>query len=322
MRKLIVIGTSAGGLHALQQLLGALPADLQAAVLIVMHIGANPSELPGILSQRSALPVLHARDQQLVEPCTVLIAPPDHHLLVDRDDGLARVTLSRGPKENHTRPAIDPLFRSAAAAFGPRVIGVLLTGYLDDGTVGLQAIKACTGMALVQDPADAFAPDMPASALQNVAVDYSLPLHAIAPALISLVDRPVKEAPPAAPHWVQVENRFARNQAGIDDLPGVGTPSTFTCPDCGGTLWQLAHNMPRRFRCHTGHSYTIHTLLALQQETVEHCVWAAIRALQEQERLAEDMRLPSGEADPHYAAAAQRARERAARLRAVLEEEP
>lgn len=187
MRNVIVIGASAGGVEALAKVVAVLPDGFPAAILIVMHVGAHPSILPALLGRASRLPVRHAIDNEPLRPATILVAPPDRHLLLKPDGHGARVQLSRGPKENHARPAVDPLFRSCAAVFGSKAIGVVLTGFLDDGTVGLKAIKSCGGIAVVQDPADAVAPDMPRNALANVAVDYRVPLKQMGETLVSIV---------------------------------------------------------------------------------------------------------------------------------------
>lgn len=289
MHGVIVIGTSAGGLDALKMVLSGLPPDLNAAVLVVMHIGARPSILPQLLTRVCPLPVRHARDGEPALPAQVLIAPPDCHLLLH--DG--HVALSHGPKENHTRPAIDPLFRTAAEACMDRVIGVVLTGYLDDGAAGLQAIKACGGVAIVQDPSAAFAPDMPANALARVAVDMQLMLHEIAPALAQLVASlnrlPAEPTAATVPEWVAIENHMAAHGATIDELSQIAFPSTYTCPECRGTLWEVRGAVPKRFRCHTGHSYTARALGQLQQDLVESAIWSAVQALQEREVLARDL---------------------------------
>lgn len=287
MQQLIVMGASVGGMEALSTIFSALPADFPAAILVVTHIGARKSLLPELLARTSALPVRHARDREPIGPGRILLAPPDHHMLVAIAAGQATVELTRGPRENHTRPAIDPLFRSAAAAPGVRTVGVILSGYLDDGTAGLQAIKACGGMALVQDPEDAVAPSMPQSALRHVAIDRCLPLAGIAPALLALANGAAAPAGPAPqpPGWIAVENRFARGVGNMEQLQKIATPSTFTCPECQGTLWELHEQQPQRFRCHTGHSFTAPILGELQHEKAEDAIWAAVRALQEKEQL-------------------------------------
>jgi two-component system chemotaxis response regulator CheB len=289
MQKLIVIGASAGGVSALTSVTAALPADLSATVLIVMHIGARRSLLPEILQKLCPLPVRHAEDGAVLAAGEVLIAPPDRHLTVENHQGTVRARLWHGPKENYTRPAIDPLFRSAAA-FDGHVIGVVLTGYLDDGTAGLQAIKACGGYAIVQDPADAQVPDMPASALSYVAVDQVLPLPDIAPLLVSLAKAPVAvgDEKPQIPELIQMENRYIEGTAGVDDIERIGSRSAYTCPECSGTLWKINGATPPRFRCHTGHGFSFRTLMELQEQAVEEALWSSLRALQEKLRMEQE----------------------------------
>lgn len=182
----IVIGASSGGVSALLELVSALPADLPAVVGVVLHVGAQPSVLPELLTARGPLRAIHPRDQEPLLPGVIYVAPPDHHMLFTP----RCVELMRGPPENHARPSVDPLFRSAAVHWRDHAIGVVLTGDLDDGTAGLAAIKACGGTAIVQDPGSAFQPSMPASALANVAVDHCLPLGAIAALLVRQVAHP------------------------------------------------------------------------------------------------------------------------------------
>jgi two-component system chemotaxis response regulator CheB len=296
MQSIVIIGASAGGVAALTTLTAALPAGLPATVLIVMHVGARHSILPEILQKLCPLPVKHAQDGDLLLPGHVLIAPPDRHLTVENHDGQPRARLWHGPKENHTRPAIDPLFRSAAAEFDGSVIATILTGYLDDGTAGLQAVKARGGYAIVQDPADAHAPDMPASAIAYVAVDQVLPLHNIGPALVALSKATAgksadeaSEAKAAMPEWLRVENRYVQAAAGIEELERIGTASPYTCPECNGALWKINGVAPPRFRCHTGHSFTLRILAELQDSAVETALWSSLRALQEQARLEQEM---------------------------------
>ncbi|MBB3221528.1 chemotaxis protein CheB [Pseudoduganella umbonata] len=292
----VVVGASTGGVAALQTFVATLPPQFAAAVLVVMHIGNHDSILPSLLARAARLPVRHARDGDVLEPGRILVAPPDFHLLVARDpdigSGHTRVLLSRTARENHARPAIDPLFRSAAAAFGPRAIGVLLTGMLDDGTSGLQAIKACGGRAIVQSPDEAQAPDMPESAIRNVEVDRVLPVADIGPALERMLDESLAEArgrPREVPEWVRLENRFAIEESDMETLSRIGTPSTFTCPECHGTLWEMQGQAPTRFRCHTGHAFTERHLSEQQGVAVEESLWSAVRALTEKEKLLRQM---------------------------------
>lgn len=289
--EVIVIGTSTGGLQALQTLIAGLPLALPAAVLIVMHVGEGESLLPGLLAHVARMPLRHARDGDPIRPGRILVAPPGQHLMVERTGAGCRAVLTRGPKENYCRPAIDVLFRSAAAAYGPQAIGVVLTGQLDDGTMGLLAIKACGGRAIVQLPEDAVAPAMPDSALRHVDVDKVLRLGEIAGALTQMVGEPGR-APAAAaptPEWIQLENRFAGKGSDMDSLAKMATPSTFTCPECHGALWEVRSPGLKRYRCHTGHALTELALASLQERLVEDALFSALRALHEKEKLLRQM---------------------------------
>lgn len=311
--RLVVIGASTGGLGALRKIVSGLPAEFPAAVLVAVHIGNNRSVLPELLAAHSALAVRHAADGEILTPGTVLIAPPDRHLLVTAN----RVQLSHGPKENFARPAIDPLFRSAAIAHRECVIGIVLTGTLDDGTVGLQAIKAYGGMALVQDPAGADAPGMPLSALEHVEVDLCLPLDRIADELVRLVDEPiVSNHHPVSAESSQEDQFASGGLSRMEDLDKIANPSAFTCPECGGSLWEIEGAMPQRFRCHVGHGYTAQTLIYLQDHVVEDALWAAVRALHEKENLLKRFATSASEpgkadAAAEYERAASRSREAA-----------
>lgn len=330
MSKIVVIGGSAGAINVLKVILACLPEDFPAPVLIVTHIGANRSILPEILQRVTGLPVRHATDGEPILPGRVLLAPSDEHLTVVTAGEKMYVRLAHGPRENYCRPAIDPLFRSAAAACGADTIGVVLTGYLDDGTVGLQAVKARGGLAIVQDPADAEAPDMPASALKYVDVDLKLGVHQIGPALVRLASAgtrpratPEQDAQPAGPDWIDIENRITGRDSDMEDLDKIGTPSSLTCPECSGALWEISRPGPIRYRCHTGHAFTAKVLEAMQGSEVEDAIWGAIRALHEQERLFTKMRekaLQLGHADSSadYLAKAEQARQHATALRDVV----
>ncbi|WP_313166179.1 chemotaxis protein CheB [Massilia oculi] len=327
-RDIVVIGTSTGGVEALRQLVAGLPSGFMPAVLIVMHIGPHDSILPSLLARTSVLPVRQARHGDLVEAGRILVAPPDFHLTMVRDGAHCSVVLARTAKENHTRPAIDPLFRAAAAAFGARAIGVILTGALDDGTAGLAAIKACGGIAVVQDPSEALAPEMPSSAIDNVAVDHVLRLDEIPAALLRLAEANaqgsrVVDISQEVPQWVEAENRFGMEGVEMHRLEALAKPSTFTCPECHGTLWELNDQQPRRFRCHTGHAYTERNLVALQGELVEESIWSAVRALQEKEmllrRMSEDaLRNKHIAASLDYSAQARQAQRSAEVLRGLV----
>jgi two-component system chemotaxis response regulator CheB len=292
MSKIVVIGGSAGAINALKLILPTVPHDLPAAILIVIHVGSQRSILPEILGRYSAMPVRHATDGEPIVPGRVLVAPPDEHLMVVKNGDRAYARLVHGPKENHCRPAIDPLFRSAATVFGPHTIGIVLSGYLDDGTVGLQAIKACRGIAVVQNPAEAEASDMPSSALRYVDVDQVLSVSEIGPTLRELLHADMLSSTEgqhgsvlSAPNWIDIENRVTAKDSDMDDLEQIGKLSSLTCPECNGALWEIQAKGPIRYRCHTGHAFTAKVLEALQSEAVEDAIWGAIRALHEQERL-------------------------------------
>jgi two-component system, chemotaxis family, protein-glutamate methylesterase/glutaminase len=277
---IIVIGASAGGVEALKELVSNLPADLSASIFVVLHISAeSKSLLPDILDRLSPLKAITARNGLLIEKGHIYVAPPDYHLLVEH--GYIRVV--RGPKENRHRPAVDPLFRSAALAYGSRVVGVVLTGNLDDGSAGLQAIKQCGGISIVQDPDEAAYPGMPRSAMESVEVDYCLPLTRISDVLAQLTNASAPdESNYAVPENIAIETSIARMETkDMSQVEHIGRPSGFSCPECSGTLWELKDEQMLRFRCQVGHAYTSDSLQAEQQEGLEDSLWAAVRALQE-----------------------------------------
>ena len=321
-RDTVVIGASAGGIQALRTIVRELPSPFPAAILIVLHIGSHESALAAILRASGRHPVLQPHDGEAVRPGHVYVAAPDRHMLLEYD----RIRLSRGPRENHTRPAIDPLFRSAALTRGPRGIGGLLTRRPDDRVVGLQAIKECGGRVVVQDPARAEEPSMPSSALRSVAVDRVVPLGSLAETLAELVGEPAttagaaaivpqqpvaadqrpataadqlatvptrsaavpkepaKDAPVAerVPVHLSREHAIALGEGDVvGELDSMGRPSRYSCPECGGTMWQIDAPGPTRFRCHTGHAYAMRSLLGAQSTRVEQALWEAARALRE-----------------------------------------
>jgi len=280
MQRIVVIGASSGGIEALRMLLAGLPGDFPAAVCVVVHTAPQaPGVLPQIFARTSPLVVTNPRDGDALAPGRVYVAPPDRHLLVEP----GRVRVTKGPRENRFRPAIDPLFRSAAQVFGPAAIGVVLTGSLDDGTSGLDVIKRLGGTAVVQDPADALYPSMPQSAIDHVAVDRVVRLADMAPLLVDLTRRPTKPSiGEAVPVEVEVEVKIAKEQNPVDaGLEHIGQPSPFACPECHGVLLQLKDSMRPRFRCHTGHAYSIDSLVAAVSEGVEGSLWNAVRSLEE-----------------------------------------
>jgi two-component system chemotaxis response regulator CheB len=317
---LVVIGTSHGGLAALRHIFASLPGDFPAPIMVAMHIGAYNSQLPGILQSSTRLKVKHADDGEELQVGTVYIAPPDQHMLVD---GMT-IKLMRGAKENYSRPAIDPLFRSAAIAHRERVIGIVLSGDLDDGTVGLQAIKACGGIALVQDPEDAIAPSMPSSALRYVTVDACLKSVQIAERLMKLamLPRPSRGGPTQT---MVLENTasLTADLTSIASLDEVAPRSPLTCPECHGVLWEM-DQAPLRYRCHTGHTFGALSMRITQDTAIEELLWAAVRAFHEKEVLmvrqqeAASAGARTEQAD-EYALMAEQARAHARSLRGLLE---
>lgn len=288
-RNIVVIGCSVGGVEALQTIVAGLPPDFPAAVFVVLHISPQThSVLPEILKRAGRLPAKHPENREPIRRGHIYVAPPDHHLLIEDH----KVVLSRGPKENRHRPAVDPLFRSAARAAGRQVIGIVLTGSLDDGTVGLQTIKRSGGLTIVQDPEDAFCSDMPRSAIDHVVVDHIVPAAQIPALLAELVPQRVISGNGAGrkSRELDKEIRFAEaDMAQIEDDNRPGKPSQFACPDCGGVLWEIEDEGMLRFRCRVGHAFTAQSLGAQQTEAVEGALWAAIRALEESASLARSL---------------------------------
>jgi two-component system, chemotaxis family, protein-glutamate methylesterase/glutaminase len=288
-RDIVVIGASAGGVEALTRIVSRLPADLAASVFITIHFPPQGiSVLPRILTRAGSLPVTHAEEREQIRRGRIYIAPPDRHMLVYPGE----IRLIRGPTENGNRPAIDPMFRSAAVAYGARVIGVVLTGNLDDGTAGLLAVKRRGGLALVQNPMDAMFPSMPASAVQNVDPDEILKLDEIAPAIARLVATEVPHGIETAPPATDVsENGFAAFDMAMIENPDEhpGQPSGFGCPDCGGALWRLNDGDMVRFRCRVGHAWTSDGLIERQDAALEAALWSALRALEESVALSDQM---------------------------------
>lgn len=281
--RVILIGASAGGVHALQEVVRGLPADLPAAVFVVLHVAPyGTSAMPAILTRAGKMPAFHPRDEEPIREGRIYVAPPDHHLIVE--DG--RVRLSHGPSENAQRPAVDVLFRSAAQSYGRRAVAVVLTGNLDDGTVGLAVVKRHGGIAIVQDPADADYPSMPTSAMANVDVDHVVPLAEIPGLLVEICNQPLVDPDPdPGPEGRDMKNENDRGQ----DPEEKGVPSDLTCPACGGSLRESRVESVVHFRCRTGHAYSPETLFAKQTDTIEEALWAALRALDENAALARRM---------------------------------
>lgn len=277
-RDIVVIGGSAGSLQVLQTVLAALPWDFPAAVFVVLHTTEDsPGLIPEILNRHSKLPVMYAVHNTEILPSRVYIAPAGlRHMLLDR----GRVRMEPGPRENRSRPAIDALFRSASYVYGAQVIGVVLTGNLDDGAAGLLAIKNRGGLAIVQDPDEAQAPSMPASAIEATAVDFVLRAQQIGPKLVELA--PTESA-----------ERVRTISSGEGSMSATG--QTYACPECGGVLEECKEAGMLRFRCRVGHIYSPESLLADQTEAVEKALWAAIRSMEEQAEFSERLASTSRE---------------------------
>jgi two-component system chemotaxis response regulator CheB len=284
--RIFVIGASHGGIEALSQLIRQLPADFPAPVFIVQHIDASsPGMLPKILGRAGRLPAVHARNTEIFEKSRIYVAPADQHMLVQR----GYIRLSQGPRENHTRPAIDPLFRSAAIAYGPAVVGVVLTGHLDDGTAGLMAIKDRGGIAVVQEPSEAAAPSMPRSAQANVCIDHCCKLAEMGDLLVTLAyDDLGPPEPGAHDKLIGIETRIAEGIPEAADwaaLEALTVPSGLNCPECGSALLELRDERLLRFRCRAGHAFSAQSLFALQAESTENQLAALFGALSEEVKL-------------------------------------
>ena len=323
-RDVVVVGASAGGVQVLQELMRGLPADFPGSVFVVVHVSpTSPGILPSILDRAGPLIAKQARDGERIRPRHVYVAPPDHHLILKRD----RICVTRGgPKENGFRPAVNPLFRTAARSFGSRVVGVILTGGLDDGTLGMAHVKEHGGIAIAQDPAEAIFPSMPHSVIRNVEVDYVLPVADMPEVLTRLATEPMPEGALA----------MANPNDGLPDVAETGKamllagtqpgpPTNIICPQCGGSLWELEDRKITRYECHVGHSYTAETLLEDKNGELEGALWGALRALEEgaelRRRMAERLQnAPTGLEDirGRYQREADEAEARAAVLRQLL----
>jgi two-component system chemotaxis response regulator CheB len=280
-----VIGASAGGLSALDAILSTLPSSLPAAVAIVVHTRSD-GVLPRVLARRSRLPVEAACDLATLRPGTVYVAPADRHLLITKS-GLRVV---RGPRENGLRPAIDPLFRTAARARGARVVGVILSGALDDGSHGLAAIVRRGGAAVVQDPDEAEVPSMPLAALRRTRAHAVAPAARIAQAIVQLCREPVGDESESVSRRDPSEQQRPADETQVADVEALlGPPTPITCPACGGALWESHEDGVVRYACHVGHQYGPDSLLAEHGHSVEHALWSAVRVLEQHAELRQRM---------------------------------
>jgi two-component system chemotaxis response regulator CheB len=282
--RIVVVGTSAGGLNALITFVQQLPEDFPAPVLIVMHISADATGdvLLSALNKNGKLNCKHAIQGEAVKAGQVYLAPSDHHLMIGKQ---GKLLVTKGAQENRSRPGIDPLFRSVAVAFGNRATGIILTGYLDDGTAGLIAIQRCGGICIVQDPAEAQYPDMPKNALNQLKPDFCVPVTEMGSILTRLMlTTPDKQKP--IPEDLTREAKIAeRVLSDLTSVNALGEQVPFNCPGCGGVLWKMDKGPFVRYRCHTGHAYTSASLLAAQTQKIEETMWIALRMFEERRNL-------------------------------------
>jgi two-component system chemotaxis response regulator CheB len=289
--RIVVVGASAGGPAALKALAAGLEPALPAALLVVQHVAPNsPRVLPEILAGAGPLPAAHAHEGDPLLAGRIAVAPPDHHLMVqalDGQGGLLRVT--NGPRQNRVRPSIDVLFRSAAVAYDAQVIGLLLTGTQDDGVDGLRAVQRCGGVTIVQEPAEAEYPEMVEAALAAMHVDYRLPIAGIAGLLNQMAHEPVT-ANGQAPEALRLEVAVSLGAGStLDEMRQIGEPTTLTCPDCWGRLWQKGEGEYAHYTCEVGHAFTAKSLLAGMDSQIERSLWVALRTLEERVRMLERM---------------------------------
>lgn len=322
---MVVIGASAGGVEAIAALVANIPGDVNAAFFVVLHLPHNSvSYMPQILNRAGTLRAVHPKGEVPIERGMIYLAPPDKHLLVGR----GRVRVVSGPRENGHRPAVDPLFRSAAQAYGGDVIGVILSGNLDDGTSGLAAVKARGGIAIVQDPDETVFRGMPSSAIANVSIDHVLCLEEMAQTIVKLIDedRPAKgdSMSNQDDDVLNIEVRAAELDpalAGSDGPPGV--PSGYSCPECNGGLFEVQDGNLVRYRCWVGHAYSAESLLFAAGSAVEAALWAALRSLEENAAFSRRLARHAGGlhhdgAVQRFMGQAKRATEHALTLRGIL----
>ena len=279
-QRIIVIGASAGGFEAFKQVISGLPADFAAPIFIVWHMSPDVKGiLPHVLNRQNTIPATQAVNDEIIRQRHIYVAPPDYHLLIERD----RIRITHGPKENRFRPAVDPLFRSAAYHYGNRVIGIVLSGALGDGTAGLWTVKDFGGTTIVQDPREAEVPSMPESALRQVQIDHCVSISELPQLLVNLCSQPLPPKKDAMdPEKVKKEIDIAAEENALDkNSLSMGQLSPYTCPECHGVLTRLQDANLVRYRCHTGHAYSVDALLASITEKVEDSLYSAIRGMDE-----------------------------------------
>lgn len=300
--QVVLIGGSAGAIPSILEICRNLPKSFTVPICIVIHMHPDSkSALPMLLESASGISSKHAEDQDILEPRTIYVAPPDRHMLLEG----GRIFIHRGAHENRSRPAIDPLFRSAALTYGTNVVAVLLSGYLDDGAAGLLAVKREGGRIIVQDPNDTIYGDMPANALEVVRADFVLPLQDIPRAIVQMAER-IQGIKSPRPSALEVENAEENVRTNVANGDGVeymqGKPSTFSCPQCSGSLWEIQDGQMIRYRCHEGHAYAPKSLIAGQNDALENALWTALRALDDKIALQQRLLRRAEQLDQHLAA--------------------
>ena len=283
VKNIITIGASAGGLEAISRLVKTFNPDMDAAIFIVIHLSnySNADVIINMIQKNAALKCMVAADQQEIQNKTIYLAPPDHHIVLEK----GAIHITKGAAENHWRPSIDVLFRSAAAAYNACVTGIILTGLLDDGTSGMNAIKRCGGRCIVQDPEEAAFPDMPNSVLRIMDVDFKVSVTEMGYILSDLFSRSVCQEQ-EVPADVQLEAKIARRlTSNIDDIAKLGKFTPLTCPDCGGVMVKVESDAQPRYRCYTGHAFTEKFLETEQLKRIEESLWVSIRMMEERKNL-------------------------------------
>jgi two-component system chemotaxis response regulator CheB len=319
--EIVVIGASAGGVEAVSSFVEQLPANLDAALFVVLHFPENAtSVLPKILNRHRTLMAKHPDDGERIEKSHIYVAPPGMHMLVKR----GRIKLVRGPKENGHRPAIDPLFRTAARFYGDRVTGMIFSGLLDDGVLGANAIKQSGGLVFVQDPEEAVFADMPRNTIGGAKVDKVACIAQLASELAKVAG--VNKSGNLQLEETDVEEDSDIVEMAGQDLPTIehkSRPSAFTCPECNGTLFELTENGVKHFRCRVGHSYSHETLEVHQTEELEAALWEALRSMEENAALCRSLLDRAATADRrasvrYYTEKVEAAQKRISLVRSVL----
>lgn len=317
-KDIIVIGASAGGVEACKKLVSSLPKDFEGSIFIVIHLPSDGvSVLPQILSHWSAIPAVHPRDGAIIKPGLIYVAPPDHHMLIKP----GRIILVAGPEENYARPAVDPLFRSASAAYGRRVVGVVLSGNLDDGTAGLEMIKKRGGTTVVQNPEEAHFPDMPRSAINRVEIDHILPLDQIGGLIATLARTEVTQS--LNPGKEETKDILEMSIDELQKRVESGASTGLTCPECGGILREKVEGDTADFRCRVGHAFSSGHLESALSHATESALWNAVRVLEEKEQLCHKLadrmsRLKSMASANHFESRGKKASEDARIIRKLI----